>query len=137
MESPSALLIRLPQRFNHVEARVLSSELESSLTRNQPSLIIDFSNVKQIDGAGLEMLLQYMVKIAKEDGAVQVGDISPEAATILEMTGMDRILELFPRIAEDISTVRVLPAHVSPEKQAEDEVEEQPQAAEEPQPLAA
>jgi anti-anti-sigma factor len=136
MESPSALLIRLPQRFNDVEARALSSELESSLKRNQPCLIIDFSNVKQIDGAGLEMLLQCMVKIAKEDGSVQVGDISAEAATILEMTGMDRILQLFPRIAGDISTVRVLPAHASRQKESEDEVEEQPQA-EEPQPLAA
>ena len=109
MDSPSALLIRLPQLFNNVEARALSAELESSLTRNQPCLIIDFSNVKQIDGAGLEMLLQCMVKIAKADGVVQVGDISAEAATILEMTGMDRILELFPRITGDISTVRVVP----------------------------
>jgi hypothetical protein len=72
-----------------------------------------------------------MVKVAREDGAVQIGDISPEAATILEMTRMDRILEMFPRISEDTATIRIVPAHVSME-----EVDEQVQT-EEPQPLAA
>jgi anti-anti-sigma factor len=131
MESQSALLVRLPEHFNAAEAESLNRELERALSNDQPCLIVDFSSVKQIDARGLEMLLQCMVKVAREDGAVQIGDISPEAATILEMTRMDRILEMFPRISEDTATIRIVPAHVSME-----EVDEQVQT-EEPQPLAA
>jgi anti-anti-sigma factor len=132
MESPSALLIRLPQRFRVNEARALSVELDRRLACDQPCLIVDFSKVKQIDTAGLNMLLECMVKIARQDGAVQVGDISPEAATMLELTRMDRVLEMFPRISEDTATIRVVPARVRVEEELEEEAQ-----TEEPQPLAA
>jgi anti-anti-sigma factor len=134
MESPSALLIRLPERFRVNEARALSAELDRRLACDQPCLIVDFSKVKQIDTAGLNMLLECMVKIARQDGAVQVGDISPQAATMLELTRMDRVLGMFPRISEDTATIRVVPARVRAD---EEEPEEEQAQTEEPQPLAA
>jgi anti-anti-sigma factor len=132
MENPSALSVRLPERFNRDEARLLSGELDRRLASDQPCMVVDFSKVKQIDTAGLDMLLNLMIRIAREDGAVQVGSISPEAATILELTGMDRILNMFPRIPDDTATIQVVPALVRVEKE---EMEEE--QAEEPQPLAA
>lgn len=128
----SALFIRLPERFNRDEVRLLRAEIGRRLTLDQPCMIIDFSNVKEIDTAGLDMILDVMVKVARQDGAVQIGNISAEAATMLELTGMDRILNMFPRIPEDTATVQVVPGQT----RAEREEEEQAQT-EEPQPLAA
>jgi anti-sigma B factor antagonist len=133
MENPSAMLIRLPERFGHYEARTLAAELEYTLVHDQPCLIVDFSRVKQIDSAGLNMLLACMVKIARRDGAVQLGEVSPEAATMLELTRMDSIFDLFPRISEDATTLRLLQAQGSEQK----EEEEEQVRAEEPEPLAA
>jgi len=132
MENPSAMLIRLPERFNRCEARTLAAELDRRLLNDQPCLIVDFSRVKQIDSAGLNMLLACMVKIAKQDGAVQLGEVSPEAATMLELTRMDSIFDLFPRISEDTTTLRLVPAQGVEEKEEEEQVR-----ADEPQPLAA
>jgi len=132
MENPSAMLIRLPERFSRYEARALVADLESRLPNDQPCLIVDFSRVKQMDGDGLNMLLGCMVKIARRDGAVQLGEVSPEAATMLELTRMDCIFDLFPRISEDATTLPLLPAQGSEQKE-----EEEPVRAEEPQPLAA
>jgi anti-sigma B factor antagonist len=132
MENPSAMLIRLPERFSRCEARTLAAELESRLINDQPCLIVDFSRVKQIDSAGLNMLLGCMVKIAKHDGAVQLGEVSPEAAIMLELTRMDSIFDLFPRISEDATTLRVVPAQGVEQKEDEEQVR-----AEEPEPLAA
>ena len=132
MENPSAMLIRLPERFSRYEARTLAAELESRLPNDQPCLIVDFSRVKQIDSAGLNMLLGCMVKIARRDGAVQLGEVSPEAATMLELTRMDSIFDLFPRISEDATTLRLVPAQGVKQKE-----EEEPVRAEEPEPLAA
>lgn len=131
----SALLIRLPERFNRDEARLLRAEIERSLTLDQPCMIVDFSNVKEIDTAGLDMILYVMVNVARQDGAVQVGNISAEAATMLELAGMDRILNMFPRIPDDMATVQVVPGRARA-KQEEAE-EEQAAQTEQPQPLAA
>jgi anti-anti-sigma factor len=132
MGNPSAMLIRLPERFGRCEALRLAAELESGLLNDQPCLIVDFSRVKQIDSAGLNMLLGCMVKIAERDGAVQLGEVSPEAATMLELTRMDSIFDLFPRISEDATTLRLVPA-----QDVEQKAEEKPVRAEEPEPLAA
>ncbi len=129
----SALFIRLPERFSRDEVRSLRHEIGRNLTLDQPCMIIDFSNVKEMDTAGLDMILDVMVKVAKQDGAVQIGNVSAEAATMLELTGMDRILNMFPRIPEDTATVQVVPGRARAERE-----EEQEQAqTDEPQPLAA
>lgn len=127
------MLIRLPKCFGLEEARLLAAELDPRLLCDQPSVILDFSHVRQIDSAGLDMLLRCMIKIAKQDGSVQLGPVSQEAATILEMARMDSIFEMFPRIPDDTATIRVVPAQAAAEGM---EVQE-PSPAEEPQPLAA
>jgi hypothetical protein len=63
---------------------------------------------------------------------VQLGEVSPEAATMLELTRMDSIFDLFPRISEDATTLRLVPA-----QDAEQKAAEKPVRAEEPEPLAA
>lgn len=131
MENPSAMLVRLPERFSSREARTLASELEIRLLNDRPCLIVDFSRVKQIDVAGLNGLLRCMVKIARRDGAVQLGEISPEAETMLELTRMNHIFDMFPRISENATTLQVVPA------QAVEQNEEEQIRAEEPEPLAA
>ena len=88
MDTPSALLIRLPEHFSRVAARALATELDHHLLTDQPCVIVDLSRVKQIDRYGLDILLGVMTKVARHDGSVQLGEISPEAAIMLEVTCM-------------------------------------------------
>lgn len=134
MENSSALLIRLPERFKREEARSLRAEIHRNLTWDQPCMIVDFSNVKEMDTAGFDMILDVMVRVARQDGAVQIGNISAEAATLLEMTGMDRVLNMFPRIPDDAATVQMVPGRAQAEKE---EIEAEQAQTDEPQPLAA
>ncbi len=97
-------------------------------------MIVDFSNVKEMDTAGLDMILDVMVRVARQDGAVQIGNLSAEAATLLELTGMDRVLNMFPRIPDDAATVQVVPGRARAEKE---EIETEQAQTDEPQPLAA
>ena len=95
---PSAIMIKLPEMFRSQEARKLGQELRDKLTVTaSPNVVVDLSEVKQMDLAGLEGLLDCMEIIANHDGALELGEISPEAATMLELTRMDRLLERFPR----------------------------------------
>lgn len=126
----SAILIKLPERFGSKEAKKLRQELSRKLSNDVPNLVVDLSRVRQIDLAGLEGLLNCMETVANNDGTLQLGEISPEAATLLELTRIDKLLQKFP-VAEVPATFEreeVL-AETSEENVAEKIVQPQPVAA--------
>jgi anti-anti-sigma factor len=92
----SAIMIKLPEIFGGKEAQTLERELKFKISAEQPNVLVDLSRVRQIDLAGLAGLLDCMEAVARNDGALKLGEISPEAATILELTRMDRLFQKFP-----------------------------------------
>lgn len=96
MDMQSAIMIKLPEAFGSKEARRLSRELKSRMSNESPRIVVDLSRVRRMDLAGLEGLLDCMETVARNDGAVQLGEMSPEAAIFLELTGMDRLFHKFP-----------------------------------------
>ena len=95
METQSAIMIKLPETFGGKEARRLGRELKTKMS-NAPRIVVDFSRVREMDLAGLEGLLDCMETVAKNDGALQLGELSPEAAIFLELTRMDQLFNRFP-----------------------------------------
>jgi len=94
---PSAIRIKLPELFGGREARELGVELKDKLTAAaNPSVLVDLSQVKEMDLDGVEGLLDCMEIIADYDGALELGEISAEAAILLELTRMDRLFRKFP-----------------------------------------
>ena len=96
METQSAIMIKLPESFGGKEARRLGRELKNRMSDASPRIVVDFSRVREMDLAALEGLLDCMEMIAKNDGAVQLGEMSPEAAVFLELTRMDQLFSKFP-----------------------------------------
>jgi anti-sigma B factor antagonist len=82
------------------EARDFALRIKPELRENQPCVVVDMSEVEQIDAAALEMLLRCMLQVARHDGTVRLAGLSPQAATVLEITRMDRIFAMFPEAAE-------------------------------------
>jgi anti-anti-sigma regulatory factor len=95
METQSAIMLKLPEAFGGKEARRLGRELKNRMS-NSPRIVVDFSRVREMDLAGLEGLLDCMETVAKNDGALQLGEMSPEAAIFLELTRMDQLFNRFP-----------------------------------------
>ncbi len=128
MDSTSAIMIKLPESFGGKEARKLGRELKSNIPMDTPCVIVDLSRVKKIDLAGLEGLLNCMDEVAKRDGVIQTAGVSPEAATLLELTRMDRLFRKFPSLPSETPTFAV----------AEATTEEAPSSGvAQPQPVAA
>lgn len=90
-----AIIVNLPQSLGSREAKKLVRELKMQITDESPLVILDLSRVKKMDSAGLDGFLVCMYDVAEHDGAIQVRAISPEAATLLEMVRMDRLLQKF------------------------------------------
>jgi anti-anti-sigma regulatory factor len=127
METQSAIMIKLPEAFGGKEARRLGRELKNRMS-NAPRIVVDFSRVREMDLAGLEGLLDCMETVAKNDGALQLGEMSPEAAIFLELTRMDQLFNRFPVFDASASFTSEL-ASESEDVAADKVVQAQPLAA--------
>jgi anti-sigma B factor antagonist len=103
------MVIKLPEHVGAKEARTFMRALQPELRRDRPRVVVDMSAVKDIDTPALDMLLECMSIIARRDGAVKLAGISPEAATVLELTRMNQIFEMFPTVSEAASSFSVAP----------------------------
>jgi anti-anti-sigma factor len=95
-KNPCTVVVNLPEQVTAKQTRTLMRDLRDQLNVDQPFVILDLSEVKEIDTAGLDLLLECLNQTVRRDGTIRVRGISPEAATVLELTGMDQILDLVP-----------------------------------------
>ena len=66
------------------------------LTGGQPNVVFDLSNTPLIDGAGLELLLDYKEEFEGLGGALRLAGPNPLCREILAITGVGIDLEVFP-----------------------------------------
>jgi anti-sigma B factor antagonist len=96
METSRPVVVkRVPERLNLKQARKFVREVQPFLHSDRPQIVLDLSPVKQIDAAGVDMLLHCMDEAMKRDGDVKLASLSPEAAVILEMTRTGRLFEIY------------------------------------------
>lgn len=128
METRSTIVVKLPECMTGKAVRTIMRQVKPALSLDHPYVVIDMSNVRQMDSAALDMLLSCMVQISRRDGELKLAGLSPEAATMLELTRMDRIFEIFPSVPEAVtSSAYELPQfEVIP---VAEEVSQQPAAA--------
>jgi anti-anti-sigma factor len=87
-------VISFPYRLVASELPTFLQSLKLDLAEDQPELVIDMSLVKETDTAGLVILLQCIAEVVRRDGSFVVSGMSPEAATLIELTGLDRLIRI-------------------------------------------
>jgi len=92
------LVMQLPTRLNLSEARVFLPEVMSVLKNDRPHIVFDFSEVQQVDSAGVELLLKCLERIMSLDGDLKLAALTPQASVILELTRVDRLFEMFTTV---------------------------------------
>jgi len=93
---------RMPERMNLKQARQFWKEVQPFLNSDRPQVVFDMSQVRHIDAAGVDMLLQCMREAVKRDGDVKLATLSPQSAAVLELTRTGRLFEIY-----DTSTAAV------------------------------
>ena len=96
METSRPVVVkRMPDRMNHRQAQVFLREVQPFLVCDRPQVVFDLSQVRQLDAAGIDMLLHCMSEVMKRDGDLKLAALSPQAATVLELTRTDRLFEVY------------------------------------------
>lgn len=103
METTRPVVVkRMPERINAKEGRVFLHDVQPLITSDRPQIVFDLSAVKQLDAAGVDMLLRCMSEVMKRDGDLKLAAVSPHAAVILEMTRTDRLFEIYETSADAV-----------------------------------
>lgn len=103
METSRPVVVkRIPERLNARSVKKFLQEVQPFLRSDRPQLVFDLSQVRQLDAAGVDMLLQCLSESARRDGDVKLSSLSPEAAVILEMTRTERLFEVYRSAADAV-----------------------------------
>ena len=68
------------------------------------------SQVRHIDAAGIDVLLQCMREAVKHDGDLKLAALSPQAAVVLELTRTGRLFEIYENVDRRGEELQLLPA---------------------------
>jgi anti-anti-sigma factor len=102
INSRPVVVKHMPERINLKHAREFLREVQPFLKSDRPQIVFDFTHVRQIDAAGVDMLLHCMGEVMKRDGDVKLASLSPHAAVILEMTRTDRLFEVYETASDAV-----------------------------------
>ncbi len=75
-----------------------------------PCLVFDFSNVRELDRAGVELLLLTMEEAVKRNGDLKLAAVPPQIAVLLELTRVDRLFEIFDTPDSAVESFHSIPA---------------------------
>jgi anti-sigma B factor antagonist len=93
---------RMPERLNLKHTRLFLREVEPLLNSDRPQLVFDMAQVRQLDAAGVDMLLHCMAEAMKRDGDLKLCALSPQASVVLELTRTDRLFEIYENSADAV-----------------------------------
>jgi anti-sigma B factor antagonist len=102
---------RLPEKFTLEQAHLFFREMEHFLNADRPRMVFDFSEVRQLDSSGIEVLLRCMEEVMKRNGDLKLAAVPAGPATILELTRVDRLFEVFENTSDAVESFRRFPVH--------------------------
>jgi len=95
---------QLPEVLDAECALAFLGEVAPLFENDHPRLVFDFSGVRHIDSAGVELLLRCAEEAIKRNGDLKLASVSPELAVILEMTRIDRLFEIFDSCSDAVES---------------------------------
>src|SRR5690348_16816958 len=95
LTSGPIVVIQVPEHLSVGTVQVFRNELEPLLEANRPRVVLDCSQVRSIDSAGVETLLHSLEEALKRDGDLKLAALSPECEVMLELTRVARVFETF------------------------------------------
>ncbi|MGB8063288.1 MAG: STAS domain-containing protein [Candidatus Sulfotelmatobacter sp.] len=110
LTSGPVVVMQMPEQFTGGEVQTFMLELGPLLESNRPRIVLECSQVRSVDSAGVEMLLHSLEEVLKRDGDLKLAALSAEAEVFLELMRVARVFETFPTSEEAVRSFNVVPA---------------------------
>jgi anti-sigma B factor antagonist len=115
LTSGPVVVMQVPENLNAGEVPNFMQELGPLLESSRPRLVLDCSQVRSIDSAGVEVLLQCLEQALKRDGDLKLAALSPEAEVILELMRVARVFETFATSEDAVRSFNAIPTDAVPQ----------------------
>ena len=116
MDSKKVVIVQqLPERLSVEEGRRFLLQVESALQEDRPRVVLDCSILRQIDSAGIHVLLECLEGAMKRNGDVKLAAIPSAVFAVLKVTQVDTLFEAFDNIPEAVESFQHISAPILPE----------------------
>jgi anti-sigma B factor antagonist len=105
----------MPEHLNLDGVRIFQQELAPLLEGHRPRIVLDCSQVRYIDSAGVEMMLHCLEEAMKRDGDLKLAALSRESEVVLELMRVARVFEVFATSDEAVRSFNAVPAETIPQ----------------------
>lgn len=97
---------RIPVGLNKALRQSFLRELDSSLSVDRPSIVVDCSDLVHVDRSTIHFLLSCLEKAIMRNGDIKLAAISSQAKAALQLNGVDSLFEMFITTAEATGSYR-------------------------------
>jgi anti-anti-sigma factor len=103
---------QLPEKISIGQARLLLRELASDIDVERPCIVFDCSQIIHMDIPTITFLLDCLEVAMKRNGDIKLAAMHEQAKAMLELTGVDRLFEVFDTNADAVKSFHrlVIPA---------------------------
>lgn len=115
LTSGPVVVMQVPEDLNVREVHNFMQELGPLLESNRPRIVLECSQVRSMESAGVEMMLRCLEEVLKRDGDLKLAALSPEAEVILELMRVARVFETFPTSEEAVRSFNAIPVDTVPQ----------------------
>lgn len=113
----AVIVMEVPARLNQAEAGTFLGKLQPLLQREHARVVLDCSQVRYVDSAGLEVLSRCVHEALKRNGDLKLAAVSPASRVILELILANGLFETFETAGEAVQSFHPIPSHSIPQGQ--------------------
>src|SRR5258708_26991234 len=106
----SVSVVDLPKRLTLRHIQPFLFGIGELLNTDRPRIVFDLSQVREIDGAGTDMLLHCAEQVLRQDGSLNLASVPAEVLVVLELTRMHRLLAIFSSRSEALANLSRIPS---------------------------
>jgi len=99
----------VPEQVTAASEKRFLRELQNYVETERPRLVLDCSNVRQMDNATMHLLLSCLEEAMKRNGDVKLAGVPAEAKASLLFAGVSRLFEVYATVAEATQSFRHRP----------------------------
>ncbi len=110
LEKRTVTVKQVPEDLDLKQERKFLREIENSMDGDRPRMVLDCSNVRQIDKPVIHLLLSCLAEAMKRNGDVRLAGLPPGAEAILAHAGAGRIFDIYDTTADAVNSFRHLPS---------------------------
>ncbi len=97
-------LVEVGGRVDSMNASELGAVLMSEIDKGSTRLVLDLAAVTYMSSAGLRELVAAYRRVRPLEGDVRIAQPSDRALDVLELSGLDTILQVYPTRSEAVNS---------------------------------